>query len=55
MGFTWYQIARYKDTQVSHLCEKSKHTLCTVSEQLLHFMFQQTRICIYGPPLHIQR
>ena len=28
-------MARYKGTQASHLYEKSMHTLCTISEQLL--------------------
>ena len=32
---TGYERARYKGTQASHLYEKSMHTLCIISEQLL--------------------
>ena len=35
MRCTGYEMARYKDTQASHLYEKSMHTLCTISEQPL--------------------
>ena len=37
MRCTGYEMARYnfKGTQASHLYEKSMHTLCTISEQLL--------------------
>ena len=35
MCCTGYEMARYKDTQASHLYEKSMHTQCTINEQPL--------------------
>ena len=35
MRCTGYEVARFKDTQVSYLYEKSMHTLCTIREQSL--------------------
>ena len=35
MRCTGYEMTRYKGKQASHLYEKSMHTLCSISEQLL--------------------